>query len=144
MVANPEHTLRSSLAKSFREALIVALRSAPEISLRQLGSFASREFGGTAGEIRLGDLLSVLKKQQPPKKPRVPARSQTRTAANRSAYDERIFDALKRVASPAAAAHLIKTVGGSPLQVRNALARLIEAGRVSWSGRARGTRYFLA
>ena len=34
--------------------------------------------------------------------------------------------------------------GGSPLQIRTALARLIETGTVNWSGRARGTRYTTA
>jgi hypothetical protein len=34
-----------------------------------------------------------------------------------------------------------RQVGGTPLQARAALNRLIEAGKLNYTGRARGTRY---
>jgi hypothetical protein len=48
---------------------------------------------------------------------------------------------LKNAPGPQAAPDLSAVVGGTPLQVRTALARLIERGVVSWTGQARGTRY---
>jgi hypothetical protein len=65
----------------------------------------------------------------------------TRTAEGRGAYDQSVLTALKAASGPQSASDLTSKVGGSPLQIRTALARLIEAGGVNWSGRARGTRY---
>lgn len=65
----------------------------------------------------------------------------TRTAEGRAAYDANVLAALKGATGPQAASDLTSKVGGSPLQIRTALARLIEAGSVNWAGRARGTRY---
>lgn len=65
----------------------------------------------------------------------------TRTAEGRAAYDAAVLAALKGMTKPASASNLTAVAGGSPLQIRTALARLIETGGVRWSGRARGTRY---
>ena len=65
----------------------------------------------------------------------------TRTAEGRAAYDANVLAALKGATGPQAASDLTNKVGGTPLQIRTALARLIEAGSVNWAGRARGTRY---
>lgn len=65
----------------------------------------------------------------------------TRTGEGRAAYDAAVLAALKGMTKPASASDLTAVAGGSPLQIRTALARLIEAGGVRWSGRARGTRY---
>jgi hypothetical protein len=43
--------------------------------------------------------------------------------------------------SPIGAGALRRKVGGTALQVRTALNRLIEAGRINYEGRARATRY---
>lgn len=42
---------------------------------------------------------------------------------------------------PIGAAEICSVAGGSPLQVRVALARLIAAEQVIWTGKARGTKY---
>jgi hypothetical protein len=65
----------------------------------------------------------------------------TRTAEGRAAYDEAVLAALRAAGGPQSASELTAVAGGSPLQIRTALARLIETGTVNWSGRARGTRY---
>jgi hypothetical protein len=65
----------------------------------------------------------------------------TRTPAGRDAYDQNMLNVLKSGAGPQAAPELSAVVGGTPLQVRTSLARLIERGLVSWTGQARGTRY---
>lgn len=65
----------------------------------------------------------------------------TRTPAGRDAYDQAMLNVLKGAGGPQAAPELSAVVGGTPLQVRTSLARLIERGLVSWTGQARGTRY---
>ena len=68
----------------------------------------------------------------------------TRTPAGRQAFDEAVFSAVQSIGSPAGAGDIQKLTGGTNMQVRAACNRLIEAGRLSWSGKARGTRYFVA
>lgn len=68
----------------------------------------------------------------------------TRTPEGRTAYDEALFKALEAAGAPTGAGALIGKVGGTSLQARAGLARLIEAGRITWSGKARGTKYSLA
>ena len=68
----------------------------------------------------------------------------TRTAEGRGDYDEALFQAVKDSGGPAGAGSLIARAGGSSLQARAGLARLIEAGRINWSGKARGTKYSVA
>jgi len=65
----------------------------------------------------------------------------TRTAEGRMEYDEALFLAVKEQGGPVGAGALIAKVGGTSLQARAGLARLIEAGRITWSGKARGTKY---
>lgn len=65
----------------------------------------------------------------------------TRTPAGREAFDTAMLNALKAAGGNQAAPDLSELVGGTPLQVRTALARLIERGAVTWTGQARGTRY---
>ena len=68
----------------------------------------------------------------------------TRTGEGRAVYDQAVLAALRAATGPQSASNLTAVAGGSPLQIRTALARLIEAGQVHWSGRARGTRYTAA
>jgi hypothetical protein len=68
----------------------------------------------------------------------------TRTPEGRGAYDEALFKALEAAGAPTGAGALIGKVGGTSLQARAGLARLIEAGRITWTGKARGTKYSLA
>lgn len=68
----------------------------------------------------------------------------TRTPAGREAFDQAVFEALKAIGGPAGAGEIQRRVGGTNMQVRSAVNRLIEAGQVTWTGKARGTRYRLA
>lgn len=68
----------------------------------------------------------------------------TRTPEGRAQYDEALYKALEAAGAPTGAGALIAKVGGTSLQARAGLARLIEADRITWSGKARGTRYSLA
>ena len=70
-----------------------------------------------------------------------PSAVQTRTPAGRERYDKAIFAALQGADKPLSSEELRAQVGGTPLQARASLARLINAERVTWEGKARGTRY---
>ena len=68
----------------------------------------------------------------------------TRTPSGREAFDQGVFEALKSIGGPAGAGEIQRRVGGTNMQVRSAVNRLIEAGQVTWTGKARGTRYRVA
>jgi len=65
----------------------------------------------------------------------------TRTADSRAGYDAALFQAVRDSGGPVGASSIIARAGGTSLQARVGLSRLIEAGRITWSGKARGTKY---
>jgi hypothetical protein len=65
----------------------------------------------------------------------------TRTAAGRREYDARVLEFIQDSEDAVSATEIRNHVGGTSLQVRKAVARLIETERVTWQGKARGTRY---
>lgn len=67
----------------------------------------------------------------------------TRTPEGRAQYDTAVFDAVSTAGKPLGSSALRKKVGGTPLQLRTALNRLIEDGKVTYEGKARATRYSL-
>lgn len=64
----------------------------------------------------------------------------TRTEEGREQIDQAVLGILKR-GSPLLSENIRAHVGGTPLQVRASLNRLIESGSVTVEGKARGTRY---
>lgn len=68
----------------------------------------------------------------------------TRTAAGRREYDNRVLEFVSSSDDAVSATEIRNHVGGTSLQVRKSVARLIEAEQVTWQGKARGTRYSLA
>ncbi|MGH1348922.1 MAG: hypothetical protein ACRBN8_45740 [Nannocystales bacterium] len=69
----------------------------------------------------------------------------TRTAEGRAAYDKAVRAWLKENASkaePVAASAILAACGGTSLQGRTGLARLIEEKKAYSKGKARGTRYW--
>lgn len=68
----------------------------------------------------------------------------TRTPAGREAFDGAVFAIVEAAGGAVSASEVQRKIGGTNLQLRAALNRLIEAGRLTWSGKARGTRYSLA
>jgi hypothetical protein len=68
-------------------------------------------------------------------------RVDTRTPVGRDAYDEQVLAAVEGAKGPIGAGEVREQVGGTALQARTALNRLIEAGKINYEGRARATRY---
>ena len=67
----------------------------------------------------------------------------TRTPEGRAKYDVAVYDAVAAAGQAVGSSKLRKSVGGTPLQLRTALNRLIEDGKVTYEGKARATRYSL-
>jgi hypothetical protein len=65
----------------------------------------------------------------------------TRTPEGRKAYDAAVLAVIEQADRPIKAPEITAQVGGTALQVRKALARLIDLGKVTWEGKARGMRY---
>lgn len=65
----------------------------------------------------------------------------TRTRAGREALDQAIIAFLKEQSEPVRALDIRAGVGGTAAQIRTRLNFLIEKGKVTYKGRASGTRY---
>ena len=65
----------------------------------------------------------------------------TRTQAGREALDAAIADCLKEAGGPIRSEVIKATTGATPNQIRQALARLDEAGKVKKTGQKRATEY---
>jgi hypothetical protein len=79
--------------------------------------------------------------------PSAPARTtgkgavDTRTPAARAAYDDAILVVLRAARHEMSAQDIRAKCGGTELQARTALHRLIKARKIKSSGRARATKY---
>ena len=67
----------------------------------------------------------------------------TRTPEGRAAYDAAVLNAVSASNKPIGSSKLRKSVGGTPLQLRTSLNRLIEEDKVTYQGKARATKYAL-
>jgi len=167
----PKLDLVSAIEGRKRELLIDLLRQHPELTLGDLQQLARGELGPMLRLITLADLrgfgqsesvppASALRRVQTSRAPasKAPVPSvlrpaatedaarpdlNTRTTAGREAFDREIFDAVTAIGGPVSATQIQAHVGGTNTQVRAGLNRLIEAGKLTWSGQARGTRYHL-
>lgn len=72
---------------------------------------------------------------------RRPAVADTPAVAGAAPYDEKLFVFLTGAGGPVSATEVRTAVGGSPAEVRAALHRLRDAGRVRTRGQRRATRY---
>ncbi len=161
-----ENTFRSAVANAERDVLIAQIRANPQMTLSELGKLTSGELGPLLKGLTIGDLISAAggtpvkaskaakgakgksrgrkaQKESKPAKASKPAEVETRTATGRARYDESVLAAIKGFGKPMSAEELRASVGGTPLQARASLARLINAGTITWEGKARGTRYSL-
>ncbi len=120
------------------------------MTLRQLADKTGRSVGeivewAMAGSSRAGKSARgpVGKPRAAPKAKAVSAGAvDVRNAAGRAAYDAAVLNVLVSSKGPAPAQEVRRVAGGTPMQARAALNRLIESGKVGYKGRARATRYF--
>jgi hypothetical protein len=67
----------------------------------------------------------------------------TRSAAGRTEFDQRVLEAVRGLGGTAQAADVERVVGGTPLQRRTSLMRLVKSRKLTRSGKARSTAYTL-
>lgn len=143
----PRMSLKSQFTASIdsgtRAATIQALLDNPGTTLAELRKFRdSGAIGQHFSSITLDEILGVKPKA---KRARAGGATtsgvDTRTPDGRAEYDKAVLKAVRKSREPIGAAEICAVAGGSPLQVRVALARLIAAGQVAWTGKARGTKY---
>lgn len=79
-----------------------------------------------------------------PASPKASDNVDTRSASGRRAYEQAVLSVVRDADEPISAPAIRTSVGGTPLQVRTALNRLIEKGALNYQGRARATRYSAA
>ena len=150
--------VKKILGNIIRDALVNAIGSQPRATIADLLEVVRSEDGLILRGITLGELAGTNGQtanrgaDQPAKRTagtrkQPAARSatpETRTADGRAAYDQAMLDTLAAVGGgPVAASELIAKVGGTALQARTSLNRLIAAGKATFTGKARGTRYKL-
>ncbi len=164
-------TITTEYQKSMEEAARGALRSLvadhPNTSVGDLRELVAEH--PSLGGVTLSDLLgrgaapSAPRRGRPPKqqsakaavaegkKPSVAKRAgghkewETRTEDGRAALDRAVLESLAAFGGVGVSAEAIRArLGATPAQIRTSLNRHIEAGEVTFTGKARGTRYSMA
>jgi hypothetical protein len=154
------NTFHQALASQAESALIAVVASHPKMTIAELTEVLAAN--PTLGALTLDQIFGTgttapKRRGRPPgRKSAKPAATRgpkaggagkpnVRTAAGREQFDKDLLAALTNAGGDSVtAASLRDVVGGDPNQVRTALNRLIEQGLVTFSGKARGTRYSLA
>jgi hypothetical protein len=112
--------------------------------------FAESEYNDHFREMNLGDFVSALggRRAAPAAGGNAPKRKQrsggkefnTRTAEGREALKGKVAETLSDAGS-ASSEEIRKAIGGTPAQLRQALARLKDEGKVKTTGQKRATVY---
>ena len=146
MLYVPRMSLKSQFTASIdsgtRAATIQALLDNPGTTLAELRKFRDSDATGQHfSSITLDEILGVKPKVKRARAATTTSGVDTRTPDGRAEYDKAVLKAVRKSREPIGAADICAVAGGSPLQVRVALARLIADGQVAWTGKARGTKY---
>ncbi len=137
-----------------RSVFVELVRSRPDMTIAELAGLTKGRFAELANIVTVGDVLGASapapgrgKGKRGRKRAAAPAAGgaiNTRTPAGRAVYDEAVHEAVKAASAPISAPEVRASAGGTELQVRKSLNRLIEAGKITFKGKARGTRYMIA
>jgi hypothetical protein len=144
MPSSLEAQFKEAMKSKQREILLAHIRDNPSLTIGELIGLKG-EFGDVLKSLTVGEMLSGRsdgggrrKRGGGGGRPDV---ADTRTKAARMAYDESMYESLAAAGKAMSAVELRGINGGTPDQARKALNRLIEGGRITFSGKARGTRY---
>jgi len=141
-----EQNFARAFASREKELFLDTLLAHPDISLMQLASLAKSRSREIATQTTVKDLLGHAKAAGGSEKKSTISGSEygvvsTRTAVDRRILDTKVLAFVKDCSSPCTATEVREALGGTPLQIRRALNRLIERDALSYQGQARGTRY---
>ncbi|MFO7565258.1 MAG: hypothetical protein R6X02_21625 [Enhygromyxa sp.] len=144
MAANPKIT-----AKDLAE-LVASNPNLGSLTLNELLGAAEAKPGRGRGGRRKAAAGPAAGPAAAAKRAKVPGKGgahkrNVRTEAGREAFDTEVHEALKQFGGDNVSATQIRNaLDADPTQLRAALNRLIERGLVTFTGKARGTRYSLA
>lgn len=148
-----EREFNSAVEAVERDVFINLVCENPQLTLAELTKLGKGKFANLLGSVCVGDIIAaggngpkdldeigaeVTAKVKPKAKTKA---VNTRTPEGRRAYDAAVLTVVEESEHPLKAPEITAKVGGTALQVRKALARLIENGKVTWEGKARGMRY---
>jgi hypothetical protein len=156
-VSTFEREFNSAVEAVERDVFINLVCENPQLTLAELTRLGKGKFAGLLSTVSVGDIIeaggsgSLLRAATELKtkngksktaKGKVKAKPvNTRTPEGRSAYDNAVLEVVAQAERPIKAPDITAAVGGTALQVRKALARLIESEKITWEGKARGMRY---
>ena len=144
----------TNLTPTFVQAAVLEALRSPSTTVEQLQAVMNSEIGASFSEMTMGEFLAGAEASEAPK-PKAPrarkapsngeiAEVSTRTQADREAYDASVLAFVQKSKEPVGSTTIREACGGTPLQARKALNRLIETGEITWEGKARATKYFVA
>ena len=164
-MGNISSAFQDALAAQAKAALVEVAAANPKITVQDLGELVAAN--PNLGSLSLNELLGAAaptpgRGRGRPKAAAAPAtagiqrkaeavrtggahKRNVRTEPGREAFDTEVLDTLKEFGGDnVAATQLRNALNADPTQLRAALNRLIERGIVTFTGKARGTRYSLA
>ena len=153
----------SAAVKDVQRAVFLDLiRSHPEMTLAELSKLSKGQFSSLLSSVTVGEVINAGR-EGAAKLAAAPSAGHeddeddededededgdeasdvnTRTAAGRREYDNRVLEFVRDSDDAVSATEIRNHIGGTSLQVRKSVARLIETEQVTWQGKARGTRY---
>jgi hypothetical protein len=163
-VSSFEREMSAAVKDVQRAVFLDLIRSHPEMTLAELSKLSKGQFSSLLSSVTVGEVINAGREGERPGKAVAPSLGadaedeydedededeegsdvNTRTAAGRREYDNRVLEFVRNSDEAVSATEIRNHVGGTSLQVRKSVARLIEAEQVTWQGKARGTRYSLA
>lgn len=159
-VSSFEREFNSAVEAVERDVFINLVCENPQLTLAELTKLGKGKFATLLSTVSVGDIMQGGRggrvadeddeeDERPGKvktsKPKVKTKSvNTRTPEGRKAYDAAVLAVVAESERPIKAPEITSRVGGTALQVRKSLARLIELGKITWEGKARGMRYSVA
>lgn len=142
-----ERDFNSAVEAVERDVFINLVIENPQLTLAELTRLGKGKFAGLLGTVSVGDIIQggrAPRDDERGRKAKSRAKTKavnTRTPEGRRAYDAAVLAVVETAEKPIKAPEITAQVGGTALQVRKALARLIEAEKVTWEGKARGMKY---
>jgi hypothetical protein len=165
-VSSFEREMSAAVKDVERAVFLELIRSHPEMTLAELSKLSKGQFAGLLSSVTVGEVIRAglefdrasspgLQRGSRPSAGAGPSDDDdddddddgsdeevnTRTAVGRREYDTRVLEFIQESEEPVSATEIRSAIGGTSLQVRKAVARLIETEKVTWQGKARGTRY---
>lgn len=163
-VSTFEREFNSAVEAVERDVFINLVCENPQLTLADLTRLGKGKFAGLLSTVCVGDIIEAgsptranngdakAKVAKPATKLAItvngsgngklkPKPVNTRTPEGRRAYDAAVLAVVEQSERPIKAPEITSLVGGTALQVRKSLARLIEEGKITWEGKARGMKY---